>query len=154
MKKLFTAILSVCMMFSLALQTTDAAMLPVSETSQVIWQDDDYSIVMTLTVCDSSSMARETKTKSASKRYDMKDSNGYIRATYTLTDIFSYTGTSSTCTFADCTTSTDGTWRFTYKNAYKQGNQAIGSFTAEHTGTNRTISDTLTLTCSATGQIS
>ena len=154
MKKLFAAILSVCMMLSLAPQAADAAALPVSETSEVVWQDDDYSIVMTLTVYESDGVTRATKTKTASQRYDLKDSNGTIRATSTLSGVFSYTGTSATCTFADCAVSTDGTWHFTYKNAYKQGNQAVGSFTANHTGTGQTISKTLTLTCSATGQIS
>lgn len=154
MKKLFAAILSVCMMLSLAPQAADAAALPVSETSEVVWQDDDYSIVMTLTVYESDAVTRATKTKTASKRYDMKDSNGNIQATYTLSGIFSYTGTSATCTFADCAVSTDGSLRFTHKDAYKQGNQAIGSFVAQYNATGNTISKTLTLTCSATGQIS
>lgn len=154
MKKLFAAILSACMMLSLAPQTTNASELSVSKTSEVIWQNDDYSIVMTLTVYESDAMTREAKTKTASKRYDIVDERGSVMATYTLTGIFSYTGTSATCTFAGCTTSTDGSLHFTHKDAYKQGNQAIGSFVAEYTATGNTISKTLTLTCSATGQIS
>lgn len=154
MKKLFAAILSLCIILSLSPEATSAAELPASEISEVVWQDNGYSIVMTLTVCDSGSMTRETKTKSASKRYDIVNEKGNVIGTYTLTGIFSYTGTSSTCIFAGCTTSTDGTLRFTYKDAYKQGNQAIGSFIAEYVSTGNTISKTLTLTCSATGQIS
>ncbi len=154
MKKLYAVILSICLILPLAPRTVHAAKLPVCETSEIVWQDDDFSIVMMLTMYDSDFAERATTTKTASKRYDIVDKNSIVRATYMLSGTFTYTGTSSTCTFADCTASTDGTWSFLYKEAHKQGNQAVGSFNAEHNNSIQTISKTLTITCSATGQIS
>lgn len=42
MKKLYAIILSVCLILPLAPRTVHATKLPVSETSEIVWQDDDY----------------------------------------------------------------------------------------------------------------
>ena len=153
MKKLFSLILIFCFICVLAPENIHASTL-TDEVTEIIYQDDNYIITKTQTVYETFPIARITKSKTASQKYDIMNTSGTVMATYTLTGTFSYSGSSATCTSANCTTSTNGTWHFTSKNAYAQRNQAIGSFSVEHITSGQIISDTLTLTCSPTGAIS
>ena len=124
--------------------------------TETIYVDEEIIIEERLTgYDDGSSVSRATQTKSASKDFLIKNSDGNVVATYTLNGTFSYNGSSATCTKASYSTSVSNIfWSFSSASATKSGSSAKGAFTAKCVFPSKTISKNVTLTCSKNGTIS
>lgn len=166
MKKIIGILLSCFIIITVAPIYSSAAMRLISEpninhspNTAIVYQDNDIIIECTLNIGQTVNTGIQpfatNQTKTASKTYSIKSSQGKIIGTYTLTGTFSYNGTTSSCTNASCSTSIkDKTWKFTFKTAGKTGNKATGAFTIECSASGQTISDSLSITCSKNGDIS
>lgn len=95
-----------------------------------------------------------THSKSADKTFTIKTSNGSLLAEFTLHGTFHYDGAHAVCANASYSSSLfHQEWKYTYQNAWKNNNQATGAFTLRCDSLSKTLSETLTLTCSANGTI-
>lgn len=101
------------------------------------------------------STASTTSTVEGAKTHNLKNIFGSVVASYTLYATFSYNGKTSSCTSAiHNETIYDSTWSFTSATASKSGNKATGSYTAKCPSIGQTVSNTITITCDANGNIS
>lgn len=125
-------------------------------SSRIVCQQEGIVVEEELVVYEETAVqTRATRTKSASKKYYIKDNNGKTMATYILHGTFSYNGSSATCTKASYDTSVSNIfWSFSSASATKSGSSAKGSFTAKCLFPSQTISKTIRLTCSPSGSIS
>ena len=149
---IFAVLLTITLLFPITVKA-DTASKPVI-SNEIIYQDENYTIEVT-TIIEENSITpyATTQTKTVSKISNVKDSFGSIVATYTLKGTFRYDGTSATCTNATYTTSTNSIFcSFENATAYASGAKAIGSFTVKTLI--KTISETVSITCSSTGVIS
>lgn len=138
------------------------ALLPVSslaatETPKeetIIYLDNGCYITVELTTAES----RAARSKSGSKTYTYYGNNGIEEWRAVLTGIFSYTGTSATCTSASCNvTITDTDWYEVSKTATRSGNAAVGELTMGRRFLGITIdkeSLTMRITCDVNGNLS
>lgn len=98
-----------------------------------------------------------TSTKTGRKTYTIYQDSEAV-AKFILTGVFTYDGTTSSCTSATYSTSIiDDSWKFTNTSASKSGNVATGNFTAKHYVlfiATKTITDSFTLTCNKSGTLS
>lgn len=101
---------------------------------------------------------RTSNTKSATKTVNYKNSKGSILWTVSVHGTFTYTGSSSKCTLSTVSTNIyDSNWKITSKSSSKSGNKAIAKATTKlyQSGVAiQTVSKTVTLTCSANGNMS
>jgi hypothetical protein len=99
-----------------------------------------------------------TSTLTGTKTMNYKNGAGAILWTFTVTGKFSYNGSSSSCTSASVTASAPhATWSIASKSSSKSGNKASASATAKKYldgSVVQTVSQTITLTCSANGTLS
>ena len=99
-----------------------------------------------------------TNTKSGTKTKTCKDSNGIILYTLKVSGTYTYTGSSSTCTSASATATTNSSdWTVVSKSASKSGNTATAKGIYNQHYYDKIIqtkSESITLTCSATGVLS
>ncbi len=118
------------------------------------FDDGSYAVI---TVSEESINARAT-TKTGSKIYTYKNSDGETQWTYKVTGTFSYTGSSATCTaVSDSYTISNDNWHMSSHSCSKSSNTANGSVTMKYKFlgiTTNTVSRNITLTCSATGVLS
>ncbi len=116
------------------------------------FEDGSYMI----TYVETSSM-RASSEKTASKLSKYYNSNDKLLWSVTLTGTFSYTGTSAICTASSVSSQIyDSSWKVTEAVASKSGNKATGSFVVKKYVLLVPIQSNdvnLTLTCSATGNI-
>ena len=126
--------------------------LPIK--NEVVYREGQYIIsISTIIEEDDVSTYATTGSKTVSKVYKIENIFGSVVATYTLKGKFSYDGTTATCTSATYSTMTESSlWSFEATTAYPSGAKAVGSSTAKTFL--QTISDTITITCSKTGEIS
>ena len=114
---------------------------------------DDGSY-MTVTV--SQNMPRSTSVK-GNKVFNFYGSDGVEQWRAELIGIFTYDGTTATCTSCVCNvTITDTDWSYTQKRCYVNGGSALCDLTMVKKWlgiTIRTEEMTLSLTCSPTGQL-
>ena len=128
----------------------------VSETTE--YQEDGSYIE--IVVRELPAVTRATTSKSGSKTYTGKTSDGEALWSFTVKGTFSVnTGVSATCTAASCSASIkNSNWTNTAKSVKKSGNQAIGNATFEKKllGLITTESKTckLVLTCDKNGKLS
>jgi hypothetical protein len=98
------------------------------------------------------------KTKTGSKTNKYKDSNGTVLYTLTVSGVFTYTGSSSTCTSSSTNATAPTTdWTVISNTSSKSGNKATakGIYNQHLDGRLvQTKTCTITLTCSATGSLS
>ena len=156
MRKKLYSILALLLTITLLFPTTvkaDTTSIPVV-SKEIIYQDENYTIeVTTIIEEEPCTTYATTQTKTVSKIYEVTNSFGSVVATYTLKGTFRYNGTSASCTSATYTTSTDSIFcSFEDATAYASGAKAVGSFTVKTLI--KTISETVTITCSSTGVIS
>lgn len=116
---------------------------------------DGWHIVVTITEI----ATRATQQKTASKEFKyIKDSDGTVLWTITLTGTFTYTGTSSSCTNAAYSvTSYSSSWYEVSGSASKSGNTASCTVTMGRKFLGITVEKpnfTLTLTCDKNGNLS
>lgn len=164
MKKIFCILLSfliiiACNPLQSAAMQSDSKSGDTYCNTVIVCQNNDITVECTLIIETTSNIGIQpfatSHTKTASKKYDLKNSAGSIVASYTLTGTFTYNGITSSCTAASCSTSiNNNAWKFTSKTASKSGNKAIGSFTAECSTPSQTISKSMSITCSKDGIIS
>lgn len=121
----------------------------------VVYFDDGSYLV---TIITESTTTRATKTKSGTKDLTYYDSNDNLEWRITLTGSFSYTGSSATCTSSSISYDIiENSWKIPTAVASKSGNKAIGDIVAKHYVLGiptKTVTNTITLTCSATGTLS
>jgi len=123
------------------------------QESDVIYLEDGYIVVTTKEV-----ELRASNTKSGTRYYTYNDNNGNVVWEIALTGVFTYTGTSATCTSSSVNvTINNNNWYTVSKTAGKSGNTATADVTMGKKLLGITISKTdyrLTLTCSPTGTLS
>lgn len=152
MKKRLTFI-TTCLM-AVTIFTSDAkAATPVTTQTEIICQNNDIRIESALTVFKPLIQPfSNTQTKKAQKTLTIKDTNKSV-ATFTLTATFSHDQETATCTNTGYQSSIiDSAWSFTSRSTSRNGNKAYGLFTVK--SSSKSISDTVTITCSPNGTIS
>lgn len=168
MKRIFTLLLSVYLLFSFSLSAEakipDNA--PVTSTYTEYISDDLYAEVeLCITSENDNTFSTygysrifaayaSTRQKTVSKTYHIKNNSGTTIGSYTLTGTFQYNGSTSACTKASYSASvSNSNYYFSNKSSSKSGNTATGSFTFVNSITGTRVIKTLTLTCSANGTI-
>ncbi|MBO5290709.1 MAG: hypothetical protein J6K64_06385 [Clostridia bacterium] len=125
------------------------------EITETIYFEDGSYIVITL---EETTYSRATNTKSGSKTYTYTNSDNEKQWSVTLNGTFTYTGSTATCTNATISKVIyDDAWKFTSATTSKSGNKATGNITAKKYFLGiaiKTVNDSITLTCSATGTLS
>lgn len=139
--------------FSITASAAETASATVDTTVEY-FDDGSYAII---TVTTEAANAKAT-TKTGTKLYTYKNSDGETQWTYEVTGIFTYTGSSSTCTsVSDSYKISNSKWHMTSHSCSKNGNTASGTITMKYKLlgiTTTTVSPTVTLACSATGVLS
>ena len=124
------------------------------KANDVIYLEDGSYITVELVVMES----RATNTKTGSKIYRYKDSDGVELWNATLTGTFTYTGSSATCTASSVSVSIiNDKWYTVSKSATKSGASATGNVTMGRKWLGIKIDEktvNMTLTCSASGTLS
>ncbi len=123
---------------------------------EVIPLNESYylEVVTSDTTSPLATMARTTYSRSASKTHNIKNIYGNTVASYTLSATFTYNGSSSKCTSASHSESISVSgWRFSSATASWSGNKAIGSYLVKCSALNQSITNTITITCDANGNI-
>ena len=120
----------------------------------IIYLENGYYI----TIECSTIATRATSTKTGSKTYVCRASDGTEEWRAVLSGTFTYTGSSATCTASSCSVSiTNTNWYVISKTASKSGNTATAELTMGRKLLGITIDkDTISmqLTCSASGTLS
>ncbi len=129
------------------------------------WQDSSYNYTeyysdgsyAVITITEDAVNAKAS-TKSAQKSYNYHNNAGESLWTYTLSGTFTYNGTTSSCTSVyDSYTIENSNWHLDSRSCYKSGKSAYGSVTMKYKVlgiTTKTVSQDLTISCSAGGVIS
>lgn len=152
MKKLFSVLLSILILTSL-LSVASAAEV---EPSVEYFPDGSYSVTVIEDESPGISFFSSSSTKSKTKIYYSSDDVAlwYVKVTGT----FTYGDGSSECTSASVSAgSYVSVWSIVSKSSSKSGNKAIANATADQTragDTVKTVTESVTLTCSATGTFS
>lgn len=165
MKKIFSLFLSVMMLtavLSANIVTVQASEAEDNVTGVVISETVEYfedGSYATITVTEEPTTARATSSKSGSKYYLMRNSDGEELFRLTVHGTFSVnSGVSATCTAASRTYSiSDDAWQVKTTSVSKSGNTATanGTFVRKLLGiTIETQSCTVTLTCDKYGNLS
>lgn len=166
MKKILVALLSILFIMNTFSQTTNAATPDVlTEDYEIISQETEYfsdgtSMTITISEEEISSLPRATTyTKSGTKSYTLKNSDGDVLWTFTVKGTFSVnSGVSATCTGTSYSTSNLASgWELDSASTYASSNKAIGDATFKHKTlfiTTDTKSCHVTLTCDENGNLS
>ena len=135
---------------------------PASIIEMISFIDGSYAIVtlsggsVPTTPC-SIGLRSLRSIKSGSKTYTYYSNTGAVEWSATLTASFSYTGSTSSCTSANCTVSiSNNSWYLISKTCTKSGNAATANVTMglKYLGkTVQTIPITITLSCDANGNL-
>ena len=101
---------------------------------------------------------RAAGTKTGSKTYRYKGSDGVEKWSAVLSGIFTYTGTSATCTSAGCSVSiSDTAWYLISKTSNRSGSSAIGEVIMGRKFLGITIDEEtlgMRITCDVNGNLS
>ena len=125
MKRFFMLLTTVLLMV-LMLPISAFAAMETQGTENIIYLDNGGYITVELSVTE----YRASGTKSASKTYTYRGSDGVEEWRAVLRGTFSYTGSSATCTAASCdVTITDTDWYIVSKTATRSGASALGELT-------------------------
>lgn len=116
--------------------------------------DDGSCLEIVITECNT----RASGSKSGQKTISYKNSNGEVEWKAALSASFTYTGSSATCTSANCTVTTySNDWYVVSKSTTRSGNTATTQLTMGEKYLGVTISKpsyTITLSCDANGNLS
>lgn len=152
MKKLFSVLLSILILTSL-LSVASAAEV---EPSVEYFPDGSYSVTVIEDESPGISFFSSSATKSKKKTH--YSSSGVAQWYVKVTGTFTYGDGSSECTSASVSAgSYVSIWSIESKSASKSGNKATANVTAEQTRAGDTfniVTESVTLTCSATGTFS
>lgn len=140
-------------MITLLPTNTYAATNSNAEAS-IIYLDDGSYITVELTWENT----RATGTRTGSKTYVYKNSNGEEQWRAVLRGTFTYTGSTVACTAASCdVTITNTNWYIVSKSATKSGNAAVGELTMGRKFLGITVDKvpvSMRITCDANGNLS
>ena len=121
-------------------------------TTTVYYADGSYGVI-TVTEVETIDKA----TKSGSKQYDHYDATNNKVWTYTITGVYSYNGSTSSCTsVSDSYNIINSNWHVDSHSCWKSGNTAYGTITVKHKVlgvTINTVTQSLSLSCSANESI-
>lgn len=127
----------------------------ISNVSHIEASEYFYEEVITV---DSDLQTRATSTKTGTKTVNVKNSSGKVLWSISIKGTFTYNGSTATCTNASVSTSVnDSRWKILSSSSSKSGNKAIGKVEAGNYYDGSLVtkeSKTVTLTCSATGNLS
>ncbi len=163
MKRVFIALCSVILALSM-LTVPAFAQCEVTSDEIIISRSVEYledgsyiEIVVAEEVSDAATYA--TTTKSGSKTYTGRDSDGSVQWKFTLKGTFSVnTGVSATCTSVSYSTSDIASgWSLDSASTSKSGAKAMADFVFKKKVlfvTTKTIEGSLTLTCDKNGNLS
>lgn len=150
MRRLFAAVLSVLLLvtgFCISVQASQ-------DTESVIWYEDGSCLETTIVVQE----IRAADIKTAKEVQTYKNSQGIIEWQITLTATFTYDGTTSKATDAQCSvTIYDDAWSVVTKYAVRTGAMAEGHVTLSRSVLGMEVerpSYVVTLECDAEGNIS
>lgn len=159
MKKILSVLLAAIMILSaanIAVFAVDTDETKTTSATQV-FADGSY-IVVKLHESDETNATKATKTKTGSKDYEFHSSDGDLRWVVTVNGTFTYTGSSATCTKATVATKVyNSAWKIISATASKSSNKATANFTVKRYTlgiVTKTVTDSVTLTCSAKGVLS
>ena len=126
----------------------------VSETENIIYFDNGSYITIEIV----STNTRATSTKTGTKIYTYRNSDGVEQWKATLSGTFTYNGTTSSCTASSCSVSIAKTnWYVVSKSASKSGNSATAALTMGRKLLGVTVEKTdatIRLTCDKNGNLS
>lgn len=146
----------VCILLTLAVLFSSNAMAAVNteKTEEIIYFADGSYITIEIIVTE----ARAASTKSGSKVYVYKGSDGVEEWRAVLTGSFTYTGTTAACTASNCiVTITDTDWYVVSKTTSKSGASALGTVVMGRKWLGVTVDKetfNMQLTCDANGNLS
>lgn len=130
----------------------------VNNNETVIYADEDITITESPTFEENRSKIQALSTQkyvSPTRKYNIKNSSGTLLAVYTLNATFTYNGKTVSCTKSSCsTTIKNKNASFTSTSAGKSGSTATGKYTLKIKSTGKTISNSVSITCSKNGTIS
>lgn len=153
MKKLFTFALLAVLIFTMLPLNVFAAEAKESDAGIIYLEDGSY-----ITVEIISMDTRATNTKTGSKIYRYRNSDGEEQWSITLQGTFTYTGSSATCTASSASISiVNDNWYTVSKTVGKSGASAVGNVTMGKKWLGITVSEEtvgMRLTCSASGTLS
>lgn len=152
MKKIYLSLLLIIPLLSSQIIPSFA----IENSSYIEERFEDGSYIET-TLYNVYSKERASTTKTKTSVY--YDNNKKAHWSISVTGTFTYNGNYAKCTNSKATTKTyDSTWKLTNINANKEKNKAIASVIAKQYDSNntlkRSITKTVTLTCSKTGVLS
>ncbi len=156
-KKILISIVMIVMAVSCFPLSAAAAEEQISENTTVEYFEDGSYAVTTITQAP---IGRETTTTltAGSKTYTYYNSDDKVMWTYTITAVFHYTGTSSTCvSVSDSYSIKNNNWSMYSHACSYSGKTATGNVTMKHKILGvviDTVNKGITLTCSATGNLS
>lgn len=152
MKRLFAMILLACLLLSV-LPSEGFALETDKEVIIYVFEDGSY-----LTESTYEHSARSAGTKSGSKERTYYGNDGTAQWKAVLNGVFTYTGTSATCTSSSMNvTIYNSSCYVVSKSATKSGNTATGNATVGEKVLGITVSRipvTITLSCDANGNLS
>jgi len=123
-------------------------------SSEIIYFDDGSYITIELSMQET----RASGTKTGTKTYIYRTSNGTEEWRAVLTGQFQYTGTSATCTMSTCNVNIiNDNWNIVSRNASINGSSALADLTMGYkvlgiTTKKHTVN--MSLTCDANGNLS
>lgn len=166
MKKFISIILSVIILGSVCSFVTSAVAVDTNQSDNKVisetveYYSDGSSVVITVAESVNTIMTRATTySKSGSKTYTMRNSNGDVLWKFIVNGTFSVnSGVSASCTSASYSTSSLASgWSLKSGSSSRSGNQAIGDGTFQHK-TLFIVTDTkschVVLNCDANGNLS
>ena len=155
MKRLLSVAL---IMIMVAMCTITSFAIVEKDEIEVIYFEDGSYLEIVVVEPDKSFSTYATQTKTGDKVLSYKDSNGELKWKVTVTGTFTYTGSSSTCTTSSISYNVYAeNWEIIETTASKSSNKAIGNVTAKRYLLGlpvQTVTETITLSCSATGVLS
>ncbi len=158
MKKILSFTLSIIIILFIFPINTYAKYDNTIISQKIEYLNNGFYIIKTLTVDAQNNQIRTSSTKTGSKTIIIYNSNDEAMVTLKLTASFSYTGTSATCTnVVPSYTIHNSYWKVPIAIGTKNGNSAIGQFTAKKYWLGllvQTINESTTITCSNTGVLS
>lgn len=156
MRKIFLSLLLSVVMIMVCIPTPANAEKEITEsttTTAIYFNDGSYGII---TIIQDNVVNRASV--SGTKQFDYYDSSNDKVWTYSITGVFSYNGSTSSCTaVSDSYSIINSNWHLDSHSCSKSGNTANGSITMKKKIigiTIDTVTRSLSLSCSANGTLS
>ncbi len=155
MKKIISTLLTISFLFLVISLDSNAASKSCIEKKIV--NGSVFFIETTITEKTSFlpiAKVRSSKSKTATKTTNVKDSSGNVLWSLSITGTFSYNGSSSQCTSCSHNASSNSEWTIVNSSSSYSGNSATATATAQKKHIlSYTMSESVTISCSASGKI-